>query len=71
MVQSLVPDRLRGRVMALYSLTFFGMMPLGALWIGTVAARLGEPAALRIGALAAATVAAVVLWRVPGIRRLA
>jgi MFS family permease len=70
MVQSLVPDRLRGRVMALYSLTFFGTLPLGALWIGTVAEHLGEPVALRIGALAAAAVAAVVLWRVPDVRKL-
>jgi len=42
MVQSHVPDGLRGRVMGIYSLVFFGMMPLGALLVGTVAERWGE-----------------------------
>jgi hypothetical protein len=31
LIQSMVPDRLRGRVMAVYSMMFMGMAPLGAL----------------------------------------
>ncbi|MBM3285336.1 MAG: MFS transporter [Candidatus Aminicenantes bacterium] len=46
LVQTLVRDSLRGRVMAIYSLTFFGFMPLGALWVGVAAEKLGEPAAI-------------------------
>jgi len=46
LVQTLVSDQLRGRVMSIYSLTFFGFTPIGALWIGLVAQRFGEPAAL-------------------------
>jgi MFS family permease len=46
LVQTLVRDELRGRVMGLYSLTFFGFLPIGALWIGTMAERFGEPAAV-------------------------
>jgi MFS family permease len=46
MVQSQVPDALRGRVMSIYSLVFFGAMPLGALWVGAIAERLGEPLAI-------------------------
>ena len=39
MVQSHVPDDLRGRVMGLYSLMFMGGGPLGALLAGTLADR--------------------------------
>ncbi len=42
MVQSYVPDALRGRVMGIYSLVFFGTMPIGALLVGAVAETLGE-----------------------------
>jgi MFS family permease len=70
LVQTLVPDHLRGRVMGLYGLTFFGLMPIGALWIGTAAEHLGEPAAVVIGAAFSLAVAAFVYARVPGVRRL-
>jgi MFS family permease len=50
LVQTLVSDQLRGRVMSIYSLTFFGFTPIGALWIGLMAQRFGEPAALIINA---------------------
>jgi MFS family permease len=42
LVQTLTPDALRGRVMAVYSMVFFGMMPVGALWVGVVAERVGR-----------------------------
>jgi MFS family permease len=45
MVQSLVPDELRGRVMALYSMTFMAGGPVGALFIGLLAAKTSEPIA--------------------------
>jgi MFS family permease len=43
MVQSRVPDELRGRVMALYSLMFMGGGPIGALLIGSFASWTNEP----------------------------
>ena len=46
-----VPDRLRGRVMSIYTLGFFGMFPLGALLSGTVAEMIGEPTTVALGAL--------------------
>ncbi|MGE5645771.1 MAG: MFS transporter [Acidobacteriota bacterium] len=49
LVQAMVPDALRGRVMAVYSMMFMGMAPLGALGAGIAAARLGAPAAVMIG----------------------
>jgi MFS family permease len=70
LVQTLVKDEFRGRVMGLYSLTFFGFLPIGALWIGTVAQHFGEKAAILVsgGILLASSLSIAVL--VPGLRRL-
>ncbi len=61
LVQTFSPDGLRGRVMGVYTFVFFGSMPLAALAVGATAERLGEPAAVIIGA-AAMLLAAVLLW---------
>jgi MFS family permease len=50
-VQSLVSDRLRGRVMGVYTLVFFGSMPLGSLLSGTMAQQIGEPTTIMLGAV--------------------
>jgi len=71
LVQTLVPDALRGRVMAVYSMIFFGMMPVGALWVGLIAEAAGEPAAVLSGALVCLFAALLVFVAVPGLRRLA
>ncbi|MBO9336735.1 MAG: MFS transporter [Roseiflexus sp.] len=70
LVQTLTPDALRGRVMAVYSMVFFGMMPVGALWVGVVAERVGETAAVISGALAVLGVAGAIFVAVPQIRAL-
>ncbi len=70
LVQTLVPDALRGRVMSVYSMTFFGGMPLGALWVGTVAEYAGEPTAVISGALVALAFAGLIWVFVPRIRAL-
>ncbi|MGI8470378.1 MAG: MFS transporter [Pyrinomonadaceae bacterium] len=49
LVQSLVPDNLRGRVMAVYSMMFMGMAPFGALLAGTLAGHIGAPFTVAIG----------------------
>lgn len=49
LIQAMVPDRLRGRVMAVYSMMFMGMAPLGALIAGALAAPFGAPATVAIG----------------------
>lgn len=70
LIQTTVPDGLRGRVLSIYTLVFFGAMPLGSLLIGNVADRLTEPAAVLINA-AVLAVAAVLTWlRLPYMRRL-
>jgi MFS family permease len=49
-VQSLVSDNLRGRVMGVYSLVFFGSMPIGSLFAGSMAEKIGEPLTVMLGA---------------------
>jgi MFS family permease len=68
MVQTSTPDRLRGRVMGAYTWIFFGCMPLGALWSGTIAGRMGEPAAVMINASVAFLFALAVRIFYPGLR---
>jgi MFS family permease len=70
LVQSLVPDSLRGRVMSVYSLTFFGSMPIGALWIGAVAESVSAPAALMVGATVSLIFAALMYVFAPRVRAL-
>jgi MFS family permease len=49
LLQSLVPDRLRGRVMACYMMCFAGLAPFGALAAGTAAHHIGAAATVTIG----------------------
>jgi MFS family permease len=67
-LQTLVPDRLRGRVMGFYSFVFVGMAPLGALLAGVTAEHAGAPAAVAAGGLVSALVVLTTAWRVPELR---
>ena len=49
LVQSMVPDAYRGRVMATYSMMFLGMAPFGALMAGLAAGAIGAPATVAAG----------------------
>jgi len=49
MIQMMIPDALRGRVMSVYSMMFMGMAPIGALLGGTLAHHLGAPLAVALG----------------------
>jgi len=71
LVQSLVPDAVRGRVMAIYMLSFFGFMPLGALLAGTVASAAGVPHTVAASAVCTLLCALVVARAVPSLRRAA
>lgn len=68
LVQNIVSDSLRGRVMSVYSLIFMGSMPLGSLWIGTVAEKISEPVAIIISASVAFVIAILIWILVPKIR---
>ena len=49
LIQAMVPDHLRGRVMAVYSMMFMGMAPLGAVMAGSLAGMLGAPYTVALG----------------------
>jgi MFS family permease len=62
LIQTMVPDVLRGRVMSVYSMMFMGMAPFGALLGGALADRLGAPVTVAIGG-AASIVGAILFGR--------
>jgi len=70
LVQSIVPDDLRGRVMGAYMLTFFGTTPFGALLAGTLAQALGPALAVVLSAGVTLAFAVGVLVATPVLRRL-
>lgn len=59
-VQTAVPDALRGRVMAVHSLTFFGTAPFGSLQAGALAQQFGPSAGVAVGAVITLITAVVV-----------
>jgi len=51
LIQAMVPDQLRGRVMSLYSMMFIGMAPIGSLVAGKMAQHIGAPITVALGGL--------------------
>jgi MFS family permease len=51
LIQSMVPDRLRGRVMSVYSMMFMGMAPIGSYSAGVAAHKIGAPLTLAVGGI--------------------
>lgn len=68
-VQTLVDDSLRGRVMGIYTFTFFGMMPIGALIMGTLAEKFGEPEAIVIGSIVTLVSSLIIFFTLPTLRK--
>jgi MFS family permease len=61
-LQTLADDRMRGRVMSLFTMMLVGMAPLGSLLAGWLADHLGAPVVVGAGG-AVCAVAALVFWR--------
>jgi len=61
LLQTIVPDEMRGRVMGVWSLVFGAMIPLGSLEAGAVAHWLGTALAIAFGAIICAVSALVTL----------
>lgn len=68
LIQAMVPDQLRGRVIAVYSMMFMGMAPFGALFAGAIADRAGAPLTVSIGAVACVGGAILFGLQLPHIR---
>jgi MFS family permease len=70
LMQTHLADEMRGRVMSLYTLTFFGFTPFGNLAIGWMAEVIGLSEALILSAVLSFVTVGAILVRVPSIRKL-
>ena len=68
LIQTMVPDELRGRVMAVYSMMFMGMAPFGALLSGAIAQHVGAPLTVRLGGMVSLAGGLAFAWAWPGMR---
>jgi MFS family permease len=68
LIQAMVPEQLRGRVMSLYAMMFLGMMPLGSLVAGKLADYIGAPTTVAIGGLASCIGGLVFARKWPALR---
>lgn len=70
LVQTLVTDELRGRVMGVYTLMFFGTSPFGSLLAGSLAQALGPTTAVLIGTGVTLMFAVGLLFGAPALRQI-
>jgi MFS family permease len=68
-LQTIVEEDKRGRVMAYYSMAFQGIAPFGSLGAGAMAAKLGAPRTILAGGALCLCGAVWFAWRLPGLRR--
>jgi MFS family permease len=68
LIQAMVPDHLRGRVMAVYSMMFMGMAPIGSLLAGSFAQRFGAPRTIILGGAICIVGGAIFALRLPRLR---
>jgi MFS family permease len=67
-IQTVVSEELRGRVMAFYTMAFLGTAPIGSLLAGVAADRIGPTATIRVGGLACIAAALWFASRLPALR---
>ncbi|MBU8898577.1 MFS transporter [Corallococcus sp. M34] len=67
-LQTIVEERMRGRVMSFYSMAFMGTVPFGSLLAGSLASRVGAPFTIALGGAACIVAAVLFRWRLPSLR---
>jgi MFS family permease len=67
-LQTIVEERLRGRVMSFYTMAFFGTVPIGSLIGGVIADRFGAPMTVRISGIVCLIGGAWFAYKLPAIR---
>jgi MFS family permease len=70
LLQTAVRDDMRGRVLALYTITFLGFAPFGNLALGALSSRIGLSYAITLSAVVSLLLSQVVFRRVPQITTL-
>lgn len=69
-VQTIVEEHLRGRVMAFYAMAILGTSPIGSLLAGVLASRIGAPATIQLGGAACVAGGIAFAFRLPRLREL-
>jgi MFS family permease len=69
-LQTIVQERLRGRVMSFYTMAFFGTVPIGSLIGGAIAERVGAPLTVALSGVVCLAAGGWFAWRLPVIRAL-
>ena len=67
-LQTIVTEELRGRVMSFYTMAFLGTAPLGSLLAGVVASKIGAPPTILLGGVACAAASLWLASRLPALR---
>ncbi len=68
-LQTIVEDDKRGRVMSIYTMAFIGMAPLGSLIAGVLASKIGAPHTVIIGGLSCVVAAVLFSRKVPALKK--
>lgn len=68
-IQTIVDDDKRGRVMSIYAMAFTGMMPLGSLICGALADRMGVSGVIALTGILSIMAALRFTWQLPEIRK--
>ena len=68
-IQTIVSEDKRGRVMSYYTLAFLGMAPFGSLLAGTMAHKIGAPWTVAVNGFTVLLAAAWFATRMPAVRR--
>ena len=67
-LQTIVDDEMRGRVMSYYAMAFLGTAPLGSLFAGFLADHIGPMNTITLGGVACLVAAAIFATRLPILR---
>ena len=70
LIQTLVPDSIRGRVLSMHTMAFLGFPPLGSLLVGALAEHWSTPTALALSSGFALVLTGIILFAAPAVRRL-
>jgi MFS family permease len=69
-LQTIVDEEFRGRVMAYYTMAFFGAVPIGSLLAGIIADRIGASATILLGGVLCAAAGSWFWMELPGLRKI-
>ncbi len=68
-VQTIIEEDMRGRVMSFYAMAFAGTMPFGSLYAGSLASAVGAPLTLTISGIVCIAGALLFFFRLPQMRK--